>query len=773
MPKLKNRQSDPVKALVEREERFEKALKHLKAGDYTSVAAAAAAFNLPKSSLGHRLTGRQNRRKAHEGDQVLSPAAEKAVVRWILKLDDCGFPPRLDRLWQAVENLAVAEREALRARYKAEGRKNIVHDHIGKNWITQFLNRHPLLASKFAVRMDRQRVYANNPVTIVDHFRKLGKIVRDEDIDADAITNVDEKGMIMGYSAKTKVITQRGKKNPFVKQHGAREMITLVEAVTASGYVFPTFMITKGKVHTYGSFGNLKEEDADTRFAKSPKGWTDEELGYYWLTEVYEPNSRKLITPGQKRLLILDGHVSHVNYKFCEYCQRHNIILYCLPAHSTHLLQPLDVGLFGPLQKAYGKAVEDFYLTTNMGIGHSQFLPLYKKARTEAYTKANIQKAFQTTGIWPFNPRAVKIPGAERTQAVITQQRNNSFPLDNTPYTKCQLRALKHRTLEFVKTACPGELSDLVVKYHNAIEFHESVATLAQNDNDRLRQQLKVAKHTKKDQRAVAKGQARVITGEMVMAEMREMDAKVAAKEAKAAVKATAKKNRATTSKGPTQRRRQPTAAQLPSPVDRDTSLLSAADGPAPIQGTPRQRTLGLKLHRTTTAADTTPDGQPPPSMRVQVLRFASLAPGRGGSHSNIITSSLPEESVAGSPTPSILPTATPKRVRVRSKASGGVPRSLPRARLLAPTQMDISSASEPETDWDEDSFSSESEAGTAATPCPPPPPATQRLRHRAALRPEPELRLNTPQAPNRRLPDRPLGMSLRSRQPRGSGNPG
>ena len=280
---------------------FQKALQALKDGTYTSVAEAAVAFELLKSSLYHRMRGRQNRRKAHEGDQILSPAAEKAVVKWILKLDDHGFPPRLDRLWQMVEKLAINEREALRARYEAEGRHNKVWDHIGKNWITQFLNRHTSLASKLAVRMDRQRVYANNAKVILDHFRKLSKIIRDERMKPAAITNVDEKGIMLGISSKTKVITRRGKKNPYVKQHGEREMVTLVEAVTAHGYIFPTFLITKGKVHTYGSFENLAPEDVkeQARFAKSPKGWTDDELGYYWLTEVYEPCSRKFIRPGE------------------------------------------------------------------------------------------------------------------------------------------------------------------------------------------------------------------------------------------------------------------------------------------------------------------------------------------------------------------------------------------------------------------------------------------------------------------------------------------
>jgi hypothetical protein len=29
-----------------------------------------------------------------------------------------------------------------------------------------------------------------------------------------------------------------------------------------------------------------------------------------------------------------------------------------MPPHTSHLLQPLDVGVFGPLKRAYGKLVE-------------------------------------------------------------------------------------------------------------------------------------------------------------------------------------------------------------------------------------------------------------------------------------------------------------------------------------------------------------------------------------------------------------------------------
>jgi hypothetical protein len=44
-------------------------------------------------------------------------------------------------------------------------------------------------------------------------------------------------------------------------------------------------------------------------------------------------------------MIIFDGHESHLTDEFTYYCWEHNIIPFRLPAHSTHLLQPLDIGV--------------------------------------------------------------------------------------------------------------------------------------------------------------------------------------------------------------------------------------------------------------------------------------------------------------------------------------------------------------------------------------------------------------------------------------------
>ena len=52
-------------------------------------------------------------------------------------------------------------------------------------------------------------------------------------------------------------------------------------------------------------------------------------------------------------LWIYDGHSTHVNPTIIDWARSNRIILFVLPAHHSHILQPLDVGCFGPLQRIY------------------------------------------------------------------------------------------------------------------------------------------------------------------------------------------------------------------------------------------------------------------------------------------------------------------------------------------------------------------------------------------------------------------------------------
>jgi hypothetical protein len=106
-------------------------------------------------------------------------------------------------------------------------------------------------------------------------------------------------------------------------------------------------------------------------------------------------------------MLILDGHSSHSTPEFDQYCKDKKIVVVCLPPHSSHLLQPLDVTVFGPLKQAYSAEIMDLI---RLGVNHvdkTEFLTSFVKARHKAFTASNIQSGFKATGVVPYNPMEV------------------------------------------------------------------------------------------------------------------------------------------------------------------------------------------------------------------------------------------------------------------------------------------------------------------------------------------------------------------------------
>jgi hypothetical protein len=106
-------------------------------------------------------------------------------------------------------------------------------------------------------------------------------------------------------------------------------------------------------------------------------------------------------------MLVLDGHESHHSFEFETYCKDNNIITLCLPPHSSHLTQPLDVGLFSPLKRAYGDQINLFIRTHINHITKDEFLVAYHAAYNTAITKENIAGGFRGAGLIPYNPEAV------------------------------------------------------------------------------------------------------------------------------------------------------------------------------------------------------------------------------------------------------------------------------------------------------------------------------------------------------------------------------
>jgi hypothetical protein len=106
-------------------------------------------------------------------------------------------------------------------------------------------------------------------------------------------------------------------------------------------------------------------------------------------------------------MLVLDGHESHVNAEFDDYCKENNIITLCLPPHSSHLTQPLDVGCYSVLKTMYGAEISLFIKARITHITKPEFFLAFMAAFRRTFTQENVLGGFLGSGLIPYDPHTV------------------------------------------------------------------------------------------------------------------------------------------------------------------------------------------------------------------------------------------------------------------------------------------------------------------------------------------------------------------------------
>ncbi len=206
----------------------------------------------------------------------------------------------------------------------------------------------------------------------------------------------------MGVIGTARVVTSSEARNrPKKAQPGNREWVSIIQGVNSYGWPLPPFIIFEGKNHLSAWY-----EDSglplDWVITLSENGWTTNEIGYEWIQHFNQYTKNR--TTGIYRLLVLDGHESHISVQFQQFCIDNKIVTLCMPPHSSHILQPLDVGCFSPLKSSYGKQIEKFMRLRINHITKLEFLPAFREAFKAAFTEQNIKSGFRATGLIPYDP---------------------------------------------------------------------------------------------------------------------------------------------------------------------------------------------------------------------------------------------------------------------------------------------------------------------------------------------------------------------------------
>src|SRR5947199_2675042 len=155
----------------------------------------------------------------------------------------------------------------------------------------------------------------------------------------------------------------------------------------------------------------MPPQEVGDRCIITPGGYAvhSSRLGLLWITLL--SGALAIRAPFLIRLPIiiraLIGYSDNITAEFIAYCMDKNILLMILPPHSSHLTQPLDVGVFGALKKHMATEIEPLMRTGITRIQKVEWLTAFVAAHDKAVSAKNILSGFRGTGIHPFLPTKV------------------------------------------------------------------------------------------------------------------------------------------------------------------------------------------------------------------------------------------------------------------------------------------------------------------------------------------------------------------------------
>ena len=355
--------------------------------DHLPVQRAANLYGVPITTLKDRVSGRVSLSTHGAGAApLLSRSQEKELVDHLKAQAAVGYG------YQRKQVVALATEYVCAIGLRKESKL------LGNSWFYSFMARWPELKLVQPSTLEVARARCVSEETVTKYYKNLEQILVKYNLkDApERIYNIDEKGISSKHRIPKVVSCIKLKPQTVV---GNRFSITVIGCGNAAGVQLPPYFVFPGKKMN-PEF--LKDATVGSARSVSDSGWSNTTIFKEYLASHFFRYAQG--SSGDYKLDLYDGHKTHLHPDILEWAEENKIILFVLPAHSSHILQPLDVGCFGPFQKVFASEV-DCFMKKNVG----QVLNKYNiaKVASVAYVSAlsprNLTSSFMKTGVYPFN----------------------------------------------------------------------------------------------------------------------------------------------------------------------------------------------------------------------------------------------------------------------------------------------------------------------------------------------------------------------------------
>ena len=355
--------------------------------DGQTIRGAARLYGVPSTTLSDRVHGRVSIDCTKPGPSpTLSNFEEASLCEHVKYMSSIGYG------YSRSEVMSLASEYLVSMGRREPGKP------MSDKWFYNFLKRWPELKLVKPSSLEMVRAKNTTPEVINKYFSELENILdkyclRDK---PECIYNVDEKGInaehkppsvVGGFDSKPQALTS------------PRLTVTVIACGNANGMAIPPFFVFKGARMLPDLLQNTCTGAAGT---VSPSGWSNSRIFKQYLLHF-----EKYCQGQGTKLILFDGHKSHINPDTIAWAKRNDIVLFVLPPHTSWVLQPLDVACFRSFSRCYNAEAKK-YMTNHPGqvITRYNIAEIASNAYGISLSSPNLKSAFRKCGIHPFDPSA-------------------------------------------------------------------------------------------------------------------------------------------------------------------------------------------------------------------------------------------------------------------------------------------------------------------------------------------------------------------------------
>lgn len=299
---------------------------------------------------------------------------------------------------------AVQELIALKTRQLAQD-ICLEPEEPSRSWVNDFCCRTGLRVAP-RTEIERTRLQASHIADLQSFITRIGPEL--QGVPPELLFNADET-MLSG-KRKYKGVVDVTEQVALAEVPKQAEHLTAMVTVSAVGARIPLFIILPGLVKLPDSLADFTSR---CWFASSLNGWMTRFTFLDWCVNFcrwlsFYRASLPAHHAQSKAVLFLDGHTTRINPAAIDYFSRNRVSVIVLPPHTTHILQPFDVGIAATFKNTFKKnmcrALSETEQPTADELRHAAVRSAID-ASDQATTFTRCGSSFRRTGIHPCDWR--------------------------------------------------------------------------------------------------------------------------------------------------------------------------------------------------------------------------------------------------------------------------------------------------------------------------------------------------------------------------------